>query len=83
MKIDIDTKERLKTIFIFLLQSYKVLMGSMLVIFVPQLCDDNKVCSITDNFYKAGSLHRGSLGVNFLSTLAFTICYVIEGRIGV
>ena len=78
MKIDIDTKERFKTIFIFLLQSYKVLMGSMLVIFVPQLCDDNKVCSITDNFYKTGSLHRGSLGVNFLSTLAFTICYVIE-----
>ncbi len=78
MKIDIDTKERFKTIFIFLLQSYKVLMGSMLVIFVPQMCDNNKVCSITDNFYKTGSLHRGSLGINFLSTLAFTICYVIE-----
>ena len=53
MKLDVDTKERLKTIFIFLLQSYKVLMGSMLVIFVPQMCGDD-VCGITDNFYKEG-----------------------------
>ena len=28
-------------------------MGSMLVIFVPQMCG-NDVCSITDNFYKEG-----------------------------
>lgn len=77
MKLDVDTKERMKTIFIFLLQSYKVLMGSMLVIFVPQMCG-NDVCSITDNFYKEGDLHRASLGVNFVSTLSFTTCYIIE-----
>ena len=77
MKLDVDTKERLKTIFIFLLQSYKVLMGSMLVIFVPQMCGDD-VCGITDNFYKEGNLHRASLGVNFISTLSFTTCYIIE-----
>ena len=51
MKVDVDTKERMKTIFIFLLQSYKVLMGSMLVLFVPQSCGDS-VCSITDNLYR-------------------------------
>jgi hypothetical protein len=77
MKVDVDTKERIKTIFIFLLQSYKVLMGSMLVIFVPQSCD-NGVCSITDNFYKPGDLHKASLVLNFLSTISFTTCYIIE-----
>ena len=77
MKIDIDTKERMKTLFIFLLQSYKVLMGSMLVIFVPQMCN-NEVCSLTDNFFKEGALHRTSLGVNFISTITFTTCYIIE-----
>ena len=40
MKLDVDTKERIKVLLIFLLQSYKVSMGSMLVLFVPQLCDD-------------------------------------------
>ena len=55
MKMDVDTKERMKIILIFLLQSYKVLMGSMLVLFVPQMCDD-KVCSIQDNLYKEDGL---------------------------
>jgi len=77
MKVDVDTKERMKTIFIFLLQSYKVLMGSMLVLFVPQSCGDS-VCSITDNLYRDDQLHRTSLGVNFLSTLCFITCYTIE-----
>jgi hypothetical protein len=77
MKVDVDTKERIKTIFIFLLQSYKVLMGSMLVLFVPQSCG-NSICSITDNLYREGDLHRTSLAFNFLSTLCFVTCYTIE-----
>ena len=77
MKIDIDTKERMKIALVFLLQSYKVLMGSMLVLFVPQMCDDN-VCSIVDNLYKEEALHRTSLVLNFISTLSFAICYTIE-----
>ena len=54
MKLDVDTKERIKVLLIFLLQSYKVAMGSMLVLFVPQLCDDG-VCSITDNLNKCSN----------------------------
>ena len=77
MKVDVDTKERMKTIFIFLLQSYKVLMGSMLVLFVPQSCGDS-ICSITDNLYRDDELHRTSLAFNFLSTLCFVTCYTIE-----
>ena len=56
MKMDVDTKERMKIILIFLLQSYKVLMGSMLVLFVPQMFNDDKVCSIQDNLYKEDGL---------------------------
>lgn len=77
MKMDVDTKERMKIILIFLLQSYKVLMGSMLVLFVPQMCDD-KVCSIQDNLYKEDGLHRASLVINFISTASFAVCYTIE-----
>ena len=77
MKLDVDTKERIKVLLIFLLQSYKVAMGSMLVLFVPQLCDDG-VCSITDNLNKEDALHRSALVMNFISTASFTACYLIE-----
>ena len=77
MKIDVDTKERLKIILIFLLQSYKVAMGSMLTLFVPQMCGNN-VCSLTDNLAKNDGLHVTTLSLNFISLIAFTLCYHSE-----
>lgn len=77
MKVDVDTKERMNVMFIFILQSYKVVMGSMLTLFVPQLCGD-KVCGVTDNLYKEGTLHRAALSFNFISAFTFFVCYIIE-----
>ena len=77
MKVDVDTKERMNVIFIFILQSYKVAMGSMLTLFVPQLCGE-KVCGVTDNLYKEGTLHRAALSFNFISAFTFFLCYIIE-----
>ena len=77
MKVDVDTKERINVMFIFILQSYKVAMGSMLTLFVPQLCGD-KVCGVTDNLYKEGTLHRAALSFNFISAFTFFVCYIIE-----
>ena len=52
MKVDMDTKERVKIMLLFLLQSYKVVMGSMLVVFVPRECVNGnitEVCSVQYN----------------------------------
>jgi len=38
MKVDQDIIQRIKVIGIFILQFYKILTGSMLVLFVPQAC---------------------------------------------
>ena len=78
MKIDVDTKERIKIFLVFLLQSYKVIMGSLLVLFVPQLCDNEKVCSLTDNLFKQDLLHIIALIFNFITVSSFCICYTIE-----
>jgi len=78
MKMDVDTKERLKIIMIFLLQSYKVAMGSMLVLFVPQECGNNSVCSLTDNLTKTDTLHVTTLFFNFVSLVSFVLCYNSE-----
>ena len=45
-----DTIERIKIGFKFIFQSYKVMMGSLLTLFVPQECFiDNRVYSSTRN----------------------------------
>lgn len=77
MKIDVDLKERLHISFLFLLQSYKVLMGSLLVVFVPQDCGEN-VCSVTENLLNQNVFHNVCLSFNFLSVLLFLICYGLE-----
>ena len=53
-------------------------MGSMLTLFVPQVCDNGGVCSLVDNVMKEGHLHRASLGINFVSMISFLACYYIE-----
>ena len=81
MKISNDAKERIKVGFLFVFQSYKVIMGSMLTLFVPQLCEGDEVCSIHDNLVKHEDLyHQITLGFNFLSVLLFIGVYGIELR---
>jgi hypothetical protein len=76
----VDTKERLKVGALFIFQSYKVIMGSMLSLFVPQLCENEEVCTISDNLLHHDNdvFHQVTLGFNFLSVLLFIGVYVIE-----
>ena len=76
----VDTKERIKVGGLFIFQSYKVIMGSMLSLFVPQLCDGEEVCTISDNLLHHDNdvFHQVTLGLNFLSVLLFIGVYVIE-----
>ena len=80
MLISVDTKERLKVGALFIFQSYKVIMGSMLTLFVPQLCEDEEICSISDNLLHHNNdiYHQITLGFNFLSVLLFIGVYIIE-----
>ena len=79
MKIDMDMKERINIFMLFLLQSYKVLMGSMLLVFVPQSCgDDEHVCSITEIVQSDDVLNRVGMGVNSVTTFIFILYYFVE-----
>jgi len=79
MKVDVDCKERIKIAFTFLLQSYKVLMGSMVLLFVPRGCDEH-ICSITDNLYNTEPINLSGLVFNFITVLSFIIVYIAELR---
>lgn len=69
MKLTVDNKQRISTGLNFILEFYKVLMGTFLISFVPQSCGDH-VCSITENIYNTEPLH---LAGNIMNLLTF-IC---------
>ena len=95
MKVDQDLKERLKIGALWIFQSYKIIMGSLLILFVPQKCEelvDNSgstnldeyqdvICSVSDNLNKKDNLfHDITLGFNFLCVGLFLITYFVELR---
>ena len=95
MKVNNDLKERLKIGALFMFQSYKVIMGSLLILFVPQKCEDSNdnsgsqislnsdsaICSLSDNLHKTDdTFHNVTLGFNFLCVALFFGMYFVELR---
>jgi hypothetical protein len=91
MKIDQDFGQRIKVMGIFSLQFYKVLMGTMLSLFVPQACYEEigdgseergnlQICTLTQNYENSDIYHQITLSWNTLSFVCFVFCYVLELR---
>ena len=94
MKVDQDLKERLKIGALWVFQSYKVIMGSLFILFVPQKCEElveysgstdgeyqDVICSVSDNLNKKDDLfHDITLGFNFLCVGLFLVTYIVELR---
>ncbi len=87
MIIDVDIIQRCKVIAIFLLQFYKVMMGTMLTLFIPQSCEritdgsnesSNKICSLTENLENNEIYHKYTMYWNILTFFSFILCYIIE-----
>jgi hypothetical protein len=47
-----DNKQRIKSFLLFILEFFKVLMATLLAVFVPQNCPEslNGECTMSDNF---------------------------------
>lgn len=79
MKLDVDTKQRLMTTFTFLLEFYKVLMGTFLGVFIPLKCG-NDICTVTDNIYTEDRYHIATNIYNLVSFIIVSMFYFIELR---
>ncbi len=77
--INQDSKQRMKVVGIFFLQFYKILMGNMLSLFIPQKCDE-KMCSIQENYQNKDIYHQVVFYWNSLSMLLFLLSYSLELR---
>lgn len=72
MKLTVDTQQRIQSGLIFLLECYKVLMGSFLVVFVPQECgDDGHLCTLAEK-------EMAYIIINAVSCLMLVYLYYIE-----
>lgn len=77
--IDVDLIQRLKVGGTFLLELYKVSVGCMLTLFVPQACGD-EICTFQQNYEKTAGYNRTALLTNGFSLMMFVISYGVELR---
>ena len=77
MKITVDSKQRITTLLLMCLEFYKVIMGTFLVVFVPQDCNGT-ICTVTQNFFKHDTMHYVANTCNFVTFSAIGTLYFIE-----
>jgi hypothetical protein len=75
-----DNKQIIKSTILLLTESFKVLMATLLSIFVPQRCDNNidKLCTITDNFTDLTAYNMFVVIFNFITLGGFIVLYITE-----
>jgi len=75
---DQDSSQKMNVLLSLIFEIYRVLMGSMLVLFVPQSCD-GEVCTLEDNFNREdGGLTKATFAFNILTMVGFFVLYKIE-----
>ena len=72
-----DTSQKLNVVLVLLMEIYRVLMGALLVSFVPQNCGGH-ICSPTENLYNGNDLYIAGFVINFFTLLSFLALYGIE-----
>jgi hypothetical protein len=77
MNLTVDSKQRITTFLLMCLEFYKVVMGTFLIVFVPQDCNGT-ICTATENFFKEGRLYFGGNVCNFITFSAIGTLYFIE-----
>ena len=77
MKLDVDSKQRIMTTMYMMLEIYKVLMGTFLVIFVPQQCG-NKICGSTENFFNGELINTVGNISNIATFTSIGSLYFVE-----
>ncbi len=70
----VDTKQRINGSLIFLLEFYKILMGTFLTIFVPHSCGNN-TCTIMENMNSGNPYRSSVLVINTISFGVFLMMY--------
>jgi len=74
---DQDSIQRYNVFLTILIEIYRVVTSSLLILFVPQKCGDH-VCSLTENIILKSPYYNTILIFNFITLFSFIIMYVLE-----
>jgi hypothetical protein len=74
-----DYAQKCKLFFIFIFEMYKILTSSLLVVLVPQKCNDGeRMCSFSENFENLDPYNSFALYYNFFTSICFFLYYLVE-----
>ena len=83
--MDEDTVQRLKGGLTFVLEFYKICMGTFLTVFVPHQCyeitaqgSQPTICTVSHNVYNGDDYHRRVIWFNLFSFVVFITMYYSE-----
>jgi len=74
---DQDFIQKISIVPIFIVELYRVMISSFLILFVPQKCGDH-VCSYSENMKGDSTLYSAGIIFNFITMMSFLIMYVFE-----
>lgn len=76
-----DFIQKSTSVGLFTLELYRVLVSTLLILFVPQKCTDetgDHVCSYEENMAPTSNMYHTSLIINFITMASFILMYSIE-----
>ena len=74
---DENFQQRLNISSTILVELYRMITSSLLILFIPQSCH-KQLCTISENLYSKQKLYNAGLAFNFLTLFTFTMLYAIE-----
>ena len=72
-----DFNQKLNVAITLILEIYRVLMGALLIVFVPQKCEDT-ICSASQNVNRDDKLTKAAFSFNIITAFSFLALYFIE-----
>jgi hypothetical protein len=75
--IDDDIKQQIKSYAKLLVELYRVLVCTLLLLFTPQKCG-NDLCTMNENMEYTSPWYFGCLCVNFITLFSFCLLYYVE-----
>jgi cytochrome b subunit of formate dehydrogenase len=72
-----DNNQKINVAISVVLELYRVLVSSLLILFVPQDCDGH-LCTLTENMETTSQLYTTGLFFNFATMFVFLIMYGLE-----
>lgn len=75
--INQDFQQKISSSIVIIIELYKVIVSCMLILFVPQKCED-KMCSFQENLSSDNNFYTAGLIINIFTLFLFFILYSVE-----